>query len=86
MTQNDAAFMYLSAMQKPDFHTICRFRSTHLNPIKEIFSQVVTFYKEMDIIGSSISIDGTKILLAEQRSRQMLHQDKAKARMLSKKK
>jgi transposase len=86
MTQNDAAFMYLSAMQKPDFHTICRFCSTHLNPIKEIFSQVVTFYKEMDIIGSSISIDGTKILLAEQRSRQMLHQDKAKARMLSKKK
>jgi transposase len=61
MTQTDAAFMYLSAMQKSDFHTICRFCSTHLNPIKEIFSQVVTFCKEMDIIGSSISIDGTKI-------------------------
>jgi transposase len=61
MTQTDTAFMYLAAMQKPDFHTICRFRSTHLNAIKEIFSQVVTFCKEMDLIGSSISIDGTKV-------------------------
>jgi transposase len=61
MTQTDTAFMYLAAMQKPDFHTICRFRSTHLDPIKGIFSQVVTFCKEMDMIGSSISIDGTKI-------------------------
>ena len=61
MTQTDTAFMYLAAMQKPDFHTICRFRSTHLDSIKEIFSQVVTFCKEMDLIGSSISIDGTKV-------------------------
>jgi len=61
MTQTDTAFMYLSAMQKPDFHTICRFRSTHLDSIKEIFSQVVTFCKEMGLIGSSISIDGTKV-------------------------
>jgi hypothetical protein len=27
MTQTDTAFMYLAAMQKLDFHTICRFRS-----------------------------------------------------------
>jgi transposase len=61
MTQTDTAFMYLAAMQKPDFHTICRFRSTHLDSIKEIFSQVVTFCKEMGLIGSNISIDGTKV-------------------------
>ena len=61
MTQIDTAFMYLAAMQKPDFHTICRFRSTHLDSIKEIFSQIVTFCKEMGLIGSSISIDGTKV-------------------------
>ena len=60
-TQTDTAFMYLAAMQKPDFHTICRFRSTHLDSIKEIFSQIVTFCKEMGLIGSSISIDGTKV-------------------------
>jgi transposase len=61
MTQTDTAFMYLAAMQKPDFHTICRFRSTHLDSIKEIFSQVVTLCKGMGLIGSSISIDGTKV-------------------------
>jgi len=61
MIQTDTAFMYLAAMQKPDFHTICRFRSTHLNAIKEIFSQIVTYCKEMSLIGSSISIDGTKV-------------------------
>ena len=61
MTQIDTACMYLAAMQKPDFHTICRFRSTHLDSIKEIFSQIVTFCKEMGLIGSSISIDGTKV-------------------------
>jgi transposase len=33
MTETDTAFMYLAAMQKPDFHTICRFRSTHLGAV-----------------------------------------------------
>jgi len=61
MTETDTAFMYLAAMQKPDFHTICRFRSTHLDSIKEIFSQIVMICKEMGLIGSSISIDGTKV-------------------------
>jgi transposase len=61
MTETDTAFMYLAAMQKPDYHTICRFRSTHLDSIKEIFAQVVAFCKEMGLIGSSISIDGTKV-------------------------
>jgi transposase len=61
MTETDTAFMYLAAMQKPDFHTICRFRSTHLDSIREIFSQIVMLCKEMGLIGSSISIDGTKI-------------------------
>jgi len=61
MTETDTAFMYLAAMQKPDFHTICRFRSTHLDSIKEIFSQIVMLCKEMGLIGSSISIDGTKV-------------------------
>ena len=61
MTETDTAFMYLAAMQKPDFHTICRFRSTHLDSIKEIFSQIVMLCKGMGLIGSSISIDGTKV-------------------------
>jgi transposase len=62
MTHNDTAFMYLAAMQHPDFRTICRFRSTHLDSIKDVFSQVVTVCKEMGMLGAGkISLDGTKI-------------------------
>lgn len=62
MTHTDTAFMYLAAMQHPDFRTICRFRSTHLDSIKDVFSQVVTVCKEMGMLGAGkISLDGTKI-------------------------
>jgi len=62
MTSTDTAFMYLTAMQHPDFRTICRFRSTHLDSIKDIFTQVVTVCKEMGMLGAGkVSIDGTKI-------------------------
>ena len=62
MTHTDTAFMYLAAMQHPDFRTICRFRSTHLDSIKDVFSQVVTVCKEMGMLGvGKISLDGTKI-------------------------
>ena len=62
MALTDTAFMYLAAMQQPDFRTICRFRSTHLDSIKEVFVQVVTVCKEMGMLGAGkVSIDGTKI-------------------------
>jgi transposase len=62
MTHTDTAFMYLAAMQHPDFRTICRFRSIHLDSIKDVFSQVVTVCKEMGMLGvGKISLDGTKI-------------------------
>src|SRR5450756_2533137 len=49
-------------MQHPDFRTICRFRSGHLDSIKDIFSQVVTVCKEMGMLGvGKISLDGTKV-------------------------
>ena len=62
MTFTDTAFMYLAAMQHPDFRTICRFRSIHLDSIKDIFDQVVTVCKELGMLGDGrVSIDGTKI-------------------------
>jgi transposase len=62
MTHTDTAVMYLAAMQHPDFRTICRFRSSHLDLIKDVFSQVVTVCKEMGMLGvGKISLDGTKI-------------------------
>ena len=62
MTHTDTAFMYLTAMQHPDFRTICRFRSTHLDSIKDIFTQVVTVCKEIGMLGAGkVSLDGTKV-------------------------
>ncbi|HJH28683.1 MAG TPA: IS1182 family transposase [Methanosarcinaceae archaeon] len=62
MTCTDTAFMYLAAMQQPDFRTICRFRASHLDSIKDIFAQVVIVCKEMGMLGAGkASIDGTKI-------------------------
>ena len=62
MTSTDTAFMYLTAMQHPDFRTICRFRSSNLDSIKDIFSQVVKICKNMGMLGAGkISLDGTKI-------------------------
>lgn len=62
MTNTDTAFMYLTAMQHPDFRTICRFRSTHLDSIKDIFTQVVTVCKEIGMLGAGkVSLDGTKV-------------------------
>ncbi len=62
MTHTDTAFMYLAAMQHPDFRTICRFRSCNLDSIKDVFSQVVAVCKEMGMLGvGKISLDGTKI-------------------------
>lgn len=51
MTHTDTACMYLAAMQHPGHQTICRFRFSHLEPIKDIFSQVVTVCKEMCMLG-----------------------------------
>jgi transposase len=71
MTHTDTAFMYLAAMQHPDFRTICRFRSSHLDSIKDVFSQVVTVCKEMDMLGiGKISLDGTKIKAAKKKLEQ----------------
>jgi transposase len=80
MIQTDTAFLYLAAMQKPDFHTIRRFRSTHLDAIKDIFSQIVTLCKAMGLISSSISIDGTKVK-ASASSRQSKSSDTIEKRL-----
>jgi len=62
MASTDTAFMYLTAMQHPDFRTICRFRSTHLDSIKDIFTQIVTVCKELGMLGAGkVSLDGTKV-------------------------
>lgn len=58
----DVFYMWLTAMQRPNFSTIAHFRQTHLKEIKELFVQVVMICKEMGRIRvGHWSIDGTKV-------------------------
>lgn len=56
-------FMWLGAMQKPDFKTINNFRSGKLKgTIKDVFKQVVEFAAKMGLIKfENIFVDGTKM-------------------------
>ena len=56
-------FMWLSAMQQPDHHTINRFRSERLrNILKEVFAQVVLLLVDSGHVSlQEIYTDGTKI-------------------------
>ncbi len=56
-------FMWLAAMNKPDHHTINRFRSERLRYVlREVFSQVVTLLAEAgQLTLKEVFTDGTKI-------------------------
>ena len=60
--ESDIYFMYLAAMQRPDFRTVSDFRKEHLEELKELFKQIVRISMELGIakIGH-IAIDGTKM-------------------------
>jgi len=60
--ESDVFFMYLAAMQRPDFRTISDFRKDHLEELKDLFQQIVVISMTLGIakIGH-ISIDGTKM-------------------------
>jgi len=57
-----ADFIYLAAGQVPDFRTINDFRLRHLDILPDLFTQVVLFCQELDMIGfEHLCIDGEKI-------------------------
>jgi transposase len=58
----DTRFMYIARMSCPDFRTICRFRRSNEEAIKEIFIQTVVLAKEMGLVlMEHASVDGTKL-------------------------
>lgn len=60
--KSDVAYMYLSALQQPDFRTINRFRKDNIEILKGLFVQIVRFCKEMGMVSvGTIAIDGTKL-------------------------
>ncbi len=60
--KTDTAFMYLSAMQCPDFRTLCLFRSANTDVLPEIFVEVVRLCASLGMVKlGHIAIDGTKL-------------------------
>jgi len=58
----DVFFMYLSAMQRPDFRTISDFRKNHLKELSEFFVQVLRMCQELGMVKfGHISLDGSKV-------------------------
>lgn len=61
-TESDIYFMFLSAMQRPDFRTISDFRKLKGEYLQEYFIQILDICKEMGMVSlGHISIDGSKI-------------------------
>lgn len=60
--EDSVFFMYLSAMQRPDFRTISDFRKNHLKELSEFFVQVLRMCQELGMIKfGHISLDGSKV-------------------------
>jgi transposase len=60
--RSDVAYMFLAALQHPDFRTINRFRKDNIDLLKGFFVQVVRVCVEMGMVSvGTIAIDGTKL-------------------------
>lgn len=60
--EDNVFFMYLSAMQYPDFRTISDFRKNHLKELSEFFVEVLRLCQELKLIRfGHISLDGSKV-------------------------
>lgn len=60
--KSDMAYMFLAAMQKPDFRTVNRFRKDNVEILQGLFVQIVKLCVEMGMVSvGTIAIDGTKL-------------------------
>lgn len=62
LTRFDVRFMYLTAMQQPDFRTISDFRHRHLVEFQQLLQQVVRLCQELGLVAlDHFALDGTKM-------------------------
>jgi transposase len=60
--KTDTAFMFLSALQSPDFRTICLFRAEHADVLPDLYVKVVRLCAPLGMVGlRHIAFDGTKL-------------------------
>jgi transposase len=60
--QQDVVFMWLAGLEKPDFRTLCLFRSSNREAIERVFADVITIAQSMGMANLSlVAIDGSKV-------------------------
>jgi transposase len=77
---HDVAFMYLTAMARPDFHTIATFRKRFRPVLQDLFRQVLQMCRRAGLVRlGHVSLDGTKV-----RANASKHKAMSYGRMLAK--
>lgn len=60
--ERDVGFRVVAANQRPDFRTICRFRSEHEKALKRLFIQVLWLCREAGLVKLGVvALDGAKV-------------------------
>jgi transposase len=60
--ERDVGFRVVAANQRPDFRTICRFRSEHEKAVEQLFVQVLWLCREAGLVKlGAVALDGAKI-------------------------
>ena len=60
--ERDVGFRVVAANQRPDFRTICRFRSEHEKALKQLFVQVLWLCREAGLVKlGMVALDGAKV-------------------------
>ena len=83
--EQDVGFRYLAANQTPDFRTVNTFRTTHLEALQGLFTEVLELCREAGLVKMGrVALDGTKVkgncALERNRTREQL--EKAVREML----
>ena len=60
--QQDVVFMWLAGLEKPDFRTLCLFRSANKEAVERVFADVITIAQSMGMANIGlVAIDGSKV-------------------------
>jgi len=60
--QQDVVFMWLAGMERPDFRTLCLFRTGNKEALKHVFAEVIIIAREMGMGNLGlVALDGSKV-------------------------
>lgn len=60
--EQDVAFMWLAGLEKPDFRTLCLFRTNNKEALEKIFTDVIMVAKSMGMATLGlVALDGSKV-------------------------